>query len=44
MNTDGTVAANGHAECGGVMRGEQGEWVQGFSCKVRTDDALTTEA
>lgn len=44
LNTDGSVKNNGRsAGCGGVLRGSRGEFIFGFSCRLRACSVLEAE-
>jgi len=35
LNTDGSCKDGGHIDCGGIIRGSNGEWIGGFSEYIR---------
>ena len=43
LNVDGAFTKNGVAGCGGILRGEKGEWLRGFSLKVGEISPIATE-
>jgi hypothetical protein len=43
LNTDGAVKENRIAGCGGVIRGDQGEWLGGFAKCVGLCSAFVAE-
>lgn len=43
VNTDGATFDSGLAGCGGVIRGDQGEWIRGSSCKLGPCNAKMAE-
>ncbi|GAU22839.1 hypothetical protein TSUD_282060 [Trifolium subterraneum] len=43
LNTDGACIDRKIAGCGGVIRGNQGEWLGGFAKKIGDCDAFTAE-
>lgn len=43
LNVDGAFTKNGVAGCGGILRGEKGEWLRGFSLKVGEQSPIATE-
>lgn len=44
LNSDGGVSDDGKADCGGVIRNEEGEWIVGYTHKPQTSDCLQAEA
>lgn len=43
LNTDGARAHKGNAGCGGVIRGNEGECLGGFSKSIGLCSSYTTE-
>lgn len=43
VNTDGMVLDTALSGCGGVIKGDQGEWLRGFSCKLESCNAKIAE-
>lgn len=43
LNVDGMRTYEGIAGFGDVIKGDEGEWLRGFSCKLENYDALAAE-
>jgi ribonuclease HI len=43
LNTDGACKENNRAGCGGIIRGNQGEWLGGFAKGVGVCSAFVAE-
>ena len=44
LNADGMTSSLGWGGCGGVIRGDEGGWIQGFTMKLNTSNAHEAEA
>lgn len=43
LNSDGMRTSDGQSGCVGVIRGDEGEWIRGFTCKLEDCNAFNAE-